>query len=344
MNSTHELVPKHAGYNFPAEWEEHDAVYFAWPYDRTSFPEIKETETAFIKLLHAFEGNEQVKLLVHPDIEKRVIARLQKNSLQQVEPISFDYGDVWFRDYGPTFITGPDLGIIKWTYNAYGNKYPELLKDDKVADFLQQQEGWTYFKPNIVMEGGSIETNGLGTILTTKQCLLNKNRNPGLKKRDIEQIFRSYISAKNIIWLEDGLLNDDTDGHIDNLARFVNANTILVASESKKTEPNYGALAKNEAVLKQSVDQDGKSFNIIKLPIPHVFSGELSGSASYANFYIANHSIMLPTFGVKEDAYAIGIMKEHFPKRTIIPIPSTYFVVGGGTIHCMSQQLPKYTI
>jgi agmatine deiminase len=197
------------------------------------------------------------------------------------------------------------------------------------------------FKADIVLEGGSIESNGAGTLLVTEQCLLNKNRNPGMSRTDIEKSLRDYLGVTNIVWLGEGLQGDDTDGHIDNLARFVNPTTVLALTEEDGAEANYAALKDNWERLVRSRDQNGKQWNLVKMPAPgSVMEGGRRLAASYVNFYIANRAVLVPTFGHRNDTRAIDILKDCFPEREIAAIPCRDLAVGGGSIHCVTQQEP----
>jgi agmatine deiminase len=339
--------PSELGYAFPAEWESHSAVLLAWPHDTITFPNLKETEKAYVKIIHALEGNEQIQLMVTGRKMKDHAVRMLKAAGIDVSTIRFfehDYADVWFRDYGPTYVVNRDekkLAMVKWTFNAYGEKYETLMKDDDVPIFLNKNNNLPYFDSGIVLEGGSIDTNGHGTILTTRQCLLSKDRNKKLTQREIEKILKDFLSVSKIIWLNTGLKNDDTDGHIDNLARFVNRKTILCSFEENTKDANYKALKENYDILVKAVDGDGKRFNVVKLPVPRFYYDKRRLAASYTNFYIANNTVIVPQFNVKEDQKAVEIISQYFKGRKIIGIDCSEVICGGGTLHCISQQIPK---
>ena len=347
IRDTEKDTPASKGYHFPAEWKGHSAVLLSWPHDKISFPRLSEAEKTYVNIIKALQGNEDVLLLVtDPKMRKKVLDILRKNSIDisHIKLFEHDYDDVWFRDYGPTFVVNDKdrgLGMVKWTYNAYGNKYEELLKDDKVPAFLNKFMNLPYFDSGIVMEGGAIETNGKGVILTTKQCLLNKNRNDGMSKEEIEQKLKDSLNISNIIWLEDGLAGDDTDGHIDNLARFTDENTILCAFEEDKKDVNHIALKRNHDLLCKAKDHNGRNFNVIKLPTPKFFNGKERLSASYANFYIANKVVLVPQFNLQTDRIALDIISKQFKDRKTIGIDCRALILGGGTLHCISQQIPK---
>jgi agmatine deiminase len=255
----------------------------------------------------------------------------------------FDYADVWFRDYGPTFIVNSrcELAMVNWIFNSWGGKYDELLKDQQIPQVINQQMQLTCFKPGIVLEGGSIDVNGKGTLLTTEQCLLNENRNPTLCKTEIEKHLKTNLGVTHIIWLKNGICGDDTDGHLDDLARFVNPTTIVCAFEDDEADENYEALKENYEVLLGSVDQDGNKLNIVKLPMPHAEGAEGRLPASYTNFYIGNSVVLVPIFGHKNDAKALQILQKLFTDRKVVGVNCTDLVHGFGTIHCISQQQPS---
>jgi agmatine deiminase len=335
------------GYRMPAEWEKHDAIWLAWPYDPTTFPDrVDKVEATYVQIVKEIHEGERVNLFVKDDNAKEKATKLFKQADIDLNKISFyifGYADVWFRDYGPIFVKNKshELAMLHWNFNSWGEKYEELLKDKQVPDFINQKMALKCFKPDIVLEGGSIDVNGEGTLLTTEQCLLNKNRNPHLTKKQIEKYLSDYLSVTNFIWLKRGILGDDTDGHIDDLARFVKPTMIVCAYQEDKNDPDYAVLNENYQILNQSVDQDGKKIKIVKLPMPHVVSDEGQPlPASYTNFYIGNQKVLVPIFNHKNDAKALSILQELFPSRKVVGIRCVDLVYGFGTIHCISQQQP----
>jgi len=350
IRDTNKESPVFRGYNFPAEWIEHSAVLLSWPHDTISFPKLAATEETYVKIIKALQGdkdNERVHLLVTgPQMRKKVLELFGNANIDmsRIKLFEHDYDDVWFRDYGPTFVVNTKekkIGMVKWTYNAYGGKYEELLKDDNVPAFLNKFMNIPYFDSGIVMEGGSVENNGKGTIITTEQCLLNKNRNPGMTRIEIEKKLKDYLNVSNIIWLKNGLKGDDTDGHVDNLARFANEKTILCTYEDDTKDVNYSSLKKNYELLCKAKDQNGKRFDVIKLPAPKFFKGKERLSASYANFYIANETVLVPQFGLDTDKIALDIISKQFGNRKVVGIDCRALITGGGTLHCITQQIPK---
>ena len=353
-------TPYALGYRMPAEWEPHSAVWLAWPHDPTSFPHLDQAEAAFAHFVSEIHTSERVELLVRDAPMQRKATRLLQDigvksrgvDFRQISFYTTDYADIWFRDYGPIFVADREkklLAMTKWVFNAWGNKYEELLKDTRVPYFLNESLRLPLFEPGIVLEGGSIEVNGRGTLLTTEQCLLNKNRNPGLRKglrkEEIESCLRDYLGATHCIWLREGIEGDDTDGHIDDVARFVNPTTVVCATQPDRSDPDHEVLEANYQLLLQATDQDGRPLQVVQLPVPGWVGGEQARlPASYANFYIGNTKVLVPTFGVENDARALEILKSVFPDRQVVGINAVGLVYGLGTFHCMSQQQPAIAL
>lgn len=335
------------GYRMPAEWEKHESTWLAWPYDKTTFPKIEKAEKIYIKIIGTLFEGEKINLLVKDGAMKAKVKKLLNRKGIELKKINFkvfDYADVWIRDYGPIFLVnkkGGRLAMVHWIFNAWGEKYEELKKDTQIPELINKEMKLMCFNPGIVLEGGSIEVNGKGTLLTTKQCLLNKNRNPGLNKKAIEKYLKEYLGVKNIIWLKNGIVGDDTDGHIDDIARFVNPTTVLCSYEENKEDENYPVLKENYEILKKLKDQDGKRLNVIKLPMPGFLGNKQRLPASYANFYIANKTVFVPIFGQKNDKKALNIIQEVFPNKKAVGINCTKLVEGLGAIHCITQQQPS---
>jgi len=274
---------------------------------------------------------------------------LQKHGapLQNVRFHYFPAYEPWCRDHGPIFIVRERDGkreraIVDWGYNAWGGKYPPFDLDDAVPQHVARLRNLPLFSPGIVMEGGSIEVNGRGTLLTTEACLLNKNRNPHLSKAEIERYLCDYLGVSNILWLGEGIVGDDTDGHIDDLSRFVSANTIVTVVEGDPADENYAVLQDNLKRLKTLRDQDGNPFRIVELPMPgRIEHEEQRLPASYANFYIANEKVLVPTYRDRNDEKAIQILQLEFEDRRVVGIDSTELIWGLGSFHCITQQEPK---
>jgi agmatine deiminase len=342
-------TPLTSGFHMPAEWEEHTGVWLAWPHDEITFPagRLKKAEAAYVEIIKHIHATEDVELLIINEQMRTRVTELLQSSNIDIKKITFhitNYADVWIRDYGPTFIKNPEtreLAWVKWGYNAYGNKFPDLLKDNEVFFALRRYLDRRMFEPVMIMEGGAIETNGQGVILTTEQCLLNPNRNTQLNKETTEKLLKNYLGARKILWLKNGLVNDHTDGHIDELARFVGPNKIVCAYEENATDENYSILEDNYQTLIKAKNLDNNPFEIIKLPMPHmVYDDDSKAPASYTNFYIGNEVVLAATFQDENDAKALEILQSCFPDRKIIGIDCSDLICGGGGVHCITQQQP----
>ena len=335
------------GYRMPAEWEPHEAVWLAWPHDPASFPHLDQAEAAFADFVSEIHTSERVELLVRDAAMQHKAAQWLQDRGADLRQVSFhatDYADIWFRDYGPIFVADGkrSLAMTKWIFNAWGNKYEELRKDNGVPYFMNQSLRLKMFEPGIVLEGGSIDVNGRGTVLTTEQCLLNTNRNPGLVKEEIESHLRDYLGATHCIWLQEGIEGDDTDGHVDDIARFVNPSTVVCSIQPDADDPDHDVLEANYQLLLQATDQDGRPLGVIQLPVPgRVGDDQGRLPASYANFYIGNTKVLVPTFGVENDGRALEVLQSVFPDRRVVGINAVGLVYGLGTFHCMSQQQPS---
>ncbi len=331
----------------PAEWEPHEATWLSWPKDQMTFPDgvLPKVEKIYIEMMLALAAGEKVNLLVDDEKTKdRVSGMLEEaGSKRNIQLHAIRTVDVWMRDYGPIFVRDQGkLKMTKWIFNAWGGKYEELMQDNSVVDHIAPMLGMEPVRPGIILEGGSIDVNGRGTMMTTEQCLLNKNRNSGMTRAQIEAALEENLGAANIIWLKEGIAGDDTDGHIDDIARFVDERTVLCAYEEGNKDANHAVLKKNLEDLKRAKDQDGEPLDVKALPMPGVVSspnGRLP--ASYANFYIGNAAVLLPVFRHKNDAKAVSLLEEHFPGRKVVPIYCEPLVWGLGAIHCVTQQQPK---
>jgi agmatine deiminase len=331
----------------PAEWEEQEGIWISWPEDEDTFPDILQVREAYSDLITAVSPYEKIHLLVRDEkTAQHVTGLFQDKKIRRDHLVVHlaDYADVWFRDYGPTFVIHREksgLAMVDWTFNAWGNKYPGLLSDDLIPSRINQDLDIPRFVPGIVMEGGSIDVNGCGTVLTTEQCLLNPNRNPGLDRTGIEWYIKEYLGCSHVIWLRKGIAGDDTDGHVDDIARFVNETTILCSLEENPDDENYAPLLENYQLLKSATDQDGTPITVIPLPMPGEIRNDNRLPASYANFLITNKAVLYPTFHHHTDRMAESILKRVFPGRAVIGIDCRAMVHGLGTLHCISQQQPK---
>lgn len=345
-------VPAEMGYYMPAEWRRHEATWLTWPKDPETWPgRVPDVQEIFIRMMAALTPHEVVNLLVDDAAtEGAVRARCTFSSAGNIRFHQIITVDSWIRDYGPNFLVNEQgtVAYNDWSFNAWGNKYEELKKDSAIPARLENILRAHRFEPGIVMEGGSIEVNGAGVVLTTEQCLLNSNRNPGLARNEIEQYLKDYLGVAKVLWLGEGIVGDDTDGHIDDIARFVNPTTIVCAVEDDRSDPNYEILQDNLKRLGHMTDADGRAFEIVTLPMPGIVGGESTDSrnlerlpASYANFYIANEVVLAPIFGHENDVRALETIRRLFPGREVVGINCEPLVWGMGTIHCVTQQQPQ---
>jgi agmatine deiminase len=347
-----ELPPAALGFYMPAEWCPHTATWLTWPKDPETWPDrVSQVEQIYLKMMAALTPHETVNLLVDDGAIEHSVR--QRSSFPGAENIRFYHiptVDSWIRDYGPNFLINDrgDVAFNDWTFNAWGNKYETLKHDNEVPLFLEPVLELRRFDPGIVMEGGAIDVNGAGCVLTTEQCLLNPNRNPRLNRAEIEEYLKTYLGVSKVLWLGEGIVGDDTDGHIDDIARFVAPNVIVCAVEEDPADANYKLLQDNLARLKSMTDANGGPFEIVTLPMPGIVGGTSTDMrvldrlpASYANFYIANAVVLAPVFGHVNDARAVETLQRVFSDRRIVPINCEPLVWGMGTIHCVTQQQPQ---
>lgn len=354
MNPTNTLnsnliTPKELGYYFPAEFAKHDATWLSWPHKEASWPGKIDTiypyYSQFVKYLAL---TERVCINVNDeDMKAFATAHLQQAgvNLSKVQFFIHPTNDAWCRDHGPAFLLNKnqkDLkAVIDWGYNAWGNKYPPYDLDDYIPTLVAKHYNIPVFYPNIVMEGGSVEFNGAGALLTSTACLLNENRNPHLNQEQIEQYLINYYGVEQILWVDEGIIGDDTDGHIDDTIRFVNEDTVLTVVEENKADENYPLLQHNLKQLQQMRLLNGKQLNIVELPMPDAVEYEDQRlPASYANFYISNGHVIVPTYRCDKDDKALQIIQQAFPEREVVGIDSTEIIWGLGSFHCLSQQEP----
>lgn len=340
--------PKKKGFHFPAEWVKHEATWLSWPHKEASWPgKLHTIYKPYCEFIKVVAEGEKVRININDEATKAfAIAELEKVGvdLSQIEFYLHPTNDAWCRDHGPAFLLNDadtQKAVVDWGYNAWGDKYPPYDLDDVVPTKIAEHFGLPLYNPGIVMEGGSVEFNGAGTILTTTACLLNKNRNPHLDKAQIEKYLLEFYGAEQILWLGDGIVGDDTDGHIDDITRFVNEDTVLTVVESNPLDENYLLLQENLETLKTLRLFNGKPLNIIELPMPSpVIHEDTRLPASYANFYISNAAVIVPTFRDVNDEKALAIISSVFPDRKVVGIDSTDIIWGLGSFHCLSQQEP----
>jgi agmatine deiminase len=343
------MTPKKLGLHFPAEFAQQEAMWLSWPHKEASWPgKIDAIYPVYAKFIGLIAEAQKVRINVADAVmkafaEKHLLA--VNGNLNNVEFYFNPTNDAWCRDHGPAFVVNyaeKKKSIVDWGYNAWGGKYPPFDLDDVVPTHIAKEFGLDVFHPGIVMEGGSVEFNGKGTLLTTTACLLNKNRNPHLSQKQIEQYLSDYYGVNHFLWLGDGIVGDDTDGHIDDITRFVNEDTVVTVVEENKADENYHLLQENLKELKKMRLESGKQLNIVELPMPApVIYEDQRLPASYANFYIGNEYVVVPTFrDEKNDDRALTILQDCFKTRKIVGLDSTDIIWGLGSFHCLSQQEP----
>ena len=341
-------TPKESGYYFPAEWEKHSATWLSWPHKEASWPgKIYTIYPVYAKFVKALTQGELVNINVNDDAMKQkalFYLNEEKANLSKINFHVFPTNDAWCRDHGPAFLinkTERKKMIVDWGYNAWGDKYPPYDLDDVIPTRIAEYYNIPVVHPGIVMEGGSVEFNGKGTLLTTTSCLLNPNRNPHLSQKQLEEYLINYYGVEHILWLGDGIVGDDTDGHIDDITRFVNSDTVVTVVEENHDDENYELLQENLNALKKMRLENGKQINIVELPMPSaIIYDDQRLPASYANFYIGNAAVVVPTFRDKNDDKALDILSKLFTDRKVIGLDSTDIIWGLGSFHCLSQQEP----
>jgi agmatine deiminase len=350
-----------AGFRMPAEWEPHHASWIAWPSNKEDWPgKFAPIPWVYVEIVRHLHLGERVCILVQDSATriraKRMLSRAGVD-LNQVDFFPFATDRVWVRDFGPIFIKrerkgASEIAITNWKFNGWA-KYSNWKKDNAIPSKVAQALGLKQWLPialrgnkhqPIVLEGGSIDVNGKGTLLTTEECLLSpiQRRNPGLDREAMEKILADYLGARNVLWLRNGIAGADTHGHVDDLARFVNPTTTVAVEESDAADVNYQPLQENLRLLRAMRDQDGRVLQVIPLPMPRplIFDRQRL-PASYANFYIGNEVVLVPTFNDPCDREALAILAGCFSSREVIGIHSVDLVWGLGTLHCLSQQQPR---
>jgi agmatine deiminase len=370
-------TPAQRGYRMPAEWENHAATWLSWPRrEGISFPgktAYDKAMPALAKMVHALADSEPVHINVCDAAHEADVKRILSRANAKTSHVTFHQipiNEPWCRDHGPIFVTraaAPKLLALDWDYNAWGCKYPPFDDDDYVPTAIAEKFGLPVEYPGMILEGGSIDVNGSGLVLTTRSCLLNPNRNPDLTQEQIEKRLRDWLGVREILWLGDGIEGDDTDGHIDDIARFVSEDEIVCAYEEDENDPNFEPLKANfdylagltaggrsSTALSDHADEDGDNdleagdedsplarFDVHKMPMPQkiVRDGQRL-PASYANFYIGNKVVLLPAFADSNDRWATAILEKAFPGRKVVPIDCRELIWGLGAFHCLTQQMP----
>jgi agmatine deiminase len=335
-------TPFELGYRMPAEWESHTATWTAWPFKEDMwFHKLHMVRQEFAQLVKTISQFEPVHLLVR-DEEALDSARALLGNSSEIIFHEIPINDIWFRDSGPIFVKKKnDIQFVKWDFNAWGKKFQWDLDNEaaySVGRFLKMN----FFKTNIVMEGGSLDVNGKGIALTTKQCLLSKMRNPNLSKSEIDKALKNYLGIEKCLWLENGLEGDHTDGHIDTIVRFVNENTIVCSRTENRDDVNFKTMEHNYELLKSFENLQGEKFQIVPLVLPKNRM-EIDGQrlpCTYANFYIGNGFVIVPQYNDPHDKMALSILSGLFPEHKVIGSPSQHIIIGGGSFHCVTQQQP----
>ena len=350
-------TPHQLGYRMPAEWEPHQATWLAWPHNPEDWPgKFQTIPWVYAEIVRLLSAHEQVHILVNDDKAEQRAHGILDRAGATLENVSFHRwptNRVWTRDSGPIFIRNAEgsVAITNWHFNAWA-KYPDWQLDDQIPQRVTELLGLPGWQPTLtnengtrrlVLEGGSIDPNGAGTLLTTEECLLSElqQRNPGVSREQLEQAFHDYLGIDQVLWMNRGIAGDDTHGHVDDITRFVDANTIVTVVETNRADENHGPLAENLDRLRAARNRDGQPFRIVELPLPSpvVFEGQRL-PASYANFYIANGLVLVPTFNDANDRHALNTLAEVFPRHRIVGIHCLDFIWGLGALHCMTQQQP----
>ena len=363
--------PAALGFRMPAEWAPHRGTWLSWPHRESSWPgKFAPIPGVFVEIVRQLAPREEAHINVTgPEMAEHVAGLLAQAGIASREfPSSIPQSrnppilrspkprvflhhnptnDAWCRDHGPGFVQREtssgrrEEAIVDWGYNAWGGKYPPFDDDDVIPSRIARHFGIRLFQPGIVMEGGSLDVNGAGTLITTESCLLNPNRNPGLTKGQVEQHLKDYIGVTHILWLGDGIEGDDTDGHVDDLTRFTDPGTVVTVVEEDPRDPNYHPLRDNLDRLRSMTDQDRRPLQVVTLPMPPALHHDGQRlPASYANFYVANGVVLMPAYDPRTDAIARATLARCFPGREVIPIDSRDLVWGLGSFHCVTQQWP----
>ena len=354
-----EQTPAALGYRMPAEWEPHQGTWLTWPHDEQHWPGLfDQIPPIWAQMVKELEQGEEVHIITHDEkVEASAKKEMKKAGVQgdRVHLHRIPSNFPWTRDHGPIFVKSAkgERAILDWEYNAWGGQWSHDL-DDEIPTHIAKKLGMPFLKVPMILEGGSIDVNGKGTLLTTEDCLLNPNRNPDLTQEGIEQNLRKYLDVTNILWLGKGIMGDDTNGHVDDLSRFVGPKTVLTIVNENENDPDFAPLRENFERLKTMKDQDGNALEIITVPQPRpIFVKKYAPAkakitthdgyripASYANFYIGNECVLLPVWNDPNDEKAVEVLQKCFPDRRIVPIDSRVLTYGFGSFHCVTQQQP----
>jgi agmatine deiminase len=347
-------TPAEHGLTFPPEWSRQSGIWISWPRpEGISFPNTYHRVLPnVVNIVHEIARREVVHLNVpNANYERIVREELRRHGCPR-RNVRFHHiptNECWTRDHGPAFVIANRprtrrAAVVDWAYNAWGGKYPPWDQDDVVPTAVARELRLPVFRPGIVMEGGAVDFNGRGTVLTTSSCLLNRNRNPGLRRKEVEQYLRDFYGQQHVVWLGDGIAGDDTDGHVDDLARFIDPQTVVMGIEHDPGDENFAVLQDNKKRLERSRDQHGRRFDIIELPMPGpvVREGQRL-PATYVNFLFVNGALLVPTFrDRRRDEQALGILQRALADRTVVGVDCAELLWGLGTIHCLTQQQPQF--
>jgi agmatine deiminase len=341
-------TPAALGFRMPAEWEPQEAVWLSWPHNRATWPgQFRPIPYVFAEIVRQISRFEAVRINCAAALQARAKRLCVKAGADMTRVTFFNHptNDTWCRDHGPIFVrngrTG-EVAVTDWVHNAWGGKYPPYHLDNQIPPKIARKLGLRRFENDMVLEGGSIDVNGAGLLLTSEQCLLNPNRNPRMSRRQIERNLKDYLGASAVLWVGEGIVGDDTDGHIDDITRFFKTDGFITCVEPNRRDPNHRLLADNLTRLRAFRTPAGGKFEIVELPMPAPlsFRGQRV-PASYANFLIINDAVLVPQFRQpRRDAAALGIIGDCFPGREIVPIDCYHLIWGLGTLHCISQQQP----
>jgi len=346
---TDAVTPRQLGYHFPAEFAYHRATWLSWPHKEASWPgKIERIYPSYGRFVKYLSQSEQVCINVNDgDMKAFAVDQLTRAGAEMgnIEFFLHPTDDAWCRDHGPAFLINPQADqkkvIVDWDYNAWGNKYPPFALDDVIPTLIGRQLGLPVYHPGIIMEGGSVDFNGAGTLITSRSCLLNPNRNKGLSQEKIEWYLMQYYGVNQVWWIDDGIVGDDTDGHVDDTVRFFSPDSVIAVVEENRSDPNHAILQHNLEQLRAMRLPGGQPLHIVELPMPcEVVYQDQRLPASYANFYICNRYVIVPVFRCPQDQRALDIIAGCFPGREVVGIDSTDIIWGLGSFHCLSQQEP----
>ncbi|MCF0054168.1 agmatine/peptidylarginine deiminase [Dyadobacter sp. CY356] len=342
-------TPKASGFTFPAEWHQHRATWLTFPHNDASWQgdRLSKMYPQYLAFIKAISQGENVGIIANDEnLKQFIIAELDKIQvdLSKIEFIIKPTNDAWCRDHGPAFLINPETKekmIVDWGHNAWGGKYPPYDDDNRTPLAIAEYLNLPAVTPGIIMEGGSVEFNGAGSLLTSKSCLLNQNRNSHLNQGQIEKLLSDYYGIDQVLWVEAGIAGDDTDGHIDDTTRFIREDTVIAAVENDPNDENYEILQTNLKMMKEMRLLNGKQLNIIEIPMPKaVIIDNFRTPGSYVNFLMCNAGVIVPVFNNPNDQIAIDILEKAMPDRKIIPLDASEIIWGQGSFHCLSQQEP----